>query len=140
MVVQKNRISLEPGRRYLVTRNNRFNRPLRLTVEEINGSIVWATGDMSSYPYSSWSQLFSGDTESKTQLLHHAWVTSPVIDLRPNANGRATPVQFDLRNEPRRRIRIPIQSPGDANSFLQGMGRHDGTINTTFPTGTTDID
>ena len=29
-------------------------------------------------------------------IAHHGWVTSPVIDLRPNANGRATPVQFDL--------------------------------------------
>ena len=42
-----------------------------ITVEEINGSIVWATGDMSSYPYSSWSQLFSADTEFQNTTSSH---------------------------------------------------------------------
>ncbi|MGB1490965.1 MAG: hypothetical protein ACPG9O_02680, partial [Candidatus Poseidoniaceae archaeon] len=34
-----------------------------LTVEEINGSITWAGGDMSQYAYNTWNQLFSQDSE-----------------------------------------------------------------------------
>ena len=115
-----------------------------LTVEEINGSIVWATGDMSSYPYSSWSQLFSGDTEYQNATFsHHAWVTSPVIDLRPNANGRATPVQFELAgtDTPGGELGFQYRASGDANSLSSELWEGiDGTINTTFPTGTTDIE
>ena len=115
-----------------------------LTVEEINGSIVWATGDMSTYPYTSWSQMFSADTEHQnTTSSHHGWVTSPIIDLRPNQNGRATPVQFDLvgTNTPGGELGFQYRTASDSNllSSEVWMGI-DGTINTTFPTGTTDID
>ena len=115
-----------------------------VTVEEINGSIVWATGDMSSYPYSSWSQLFSADTEfQNTTSAHHGWVTSPVIDLRPNVNGRATPVQFDLTgtDTPGGELGFQYRAAADANSLSSEVWAGiDGTINTTFPIGTTDMD
>ena len=115
-----------------------------MIVEEINGSIVWATGDMSSYPYSSWSQLFSADTEyQNTTSAHHAWVTSPVIDMRPNVNGRATPVQFELtgNDTPGGELGFQYRAAADANSLSSKVWTGiDGTINTTFPTGTTDID
>ena len=115
-----------------------------ITVEEINGSIVWATGDMSSYPYNSWSQLFSADTEfQNTTSSHQAWVTSPVIDLRPNLNGRATPVQFNLSGSdtPGGELGFQYRAAADSNSLSSEIWMGvDGTINTTFPTGTTDID
>ena len=68
-----------------------------VTVEEINGSIV-GLQETCHHTYSSWSQLFSADTEfQNTTSAHHAWVTSPVIDLRPNVNGRA--LLFNLTSQ-----------------------------------------
>ena len=68
-----------------------------LTVEEIDGSITWAAGDMSQYPYNSWNQMFSKDSEFQNKSASHSgWITSPVIDLRPNQNGKALPIEFNL--------------------------------------------
>ena len=115
-----------------------------LTVEEINGSITWASGDMSQYAYNTWNQLFSQDSEFQNKSASHtAWVTSPVIDLRPNQNGKALPVQFDLQgqNTPGGELGFQIRtssSPGTISTKLwQGS---DGTVNTTFPTGISNLD
>ena len=117
---------------------------LDVAVEEINGSIVWASGDMSSYPYSSWSQLFSADTEyQNTTDSHSGWVTSPPIDLRPNLNGRATPVQLDLQgsNTPGGELSFQYRAASDAIALTSKVWEgSDGTINTTFPLGTTNLD
>ena len=115
-----------------------------LTVEEINGSIIWAGGDMSQYAYGSWNQLFSQDSEFQNKsAAHYAWVTSPVIDLRPNHNGKSLPVQFNLQgqNTPGGELGFQFRassSPGTISTKLwQGS---DGTVNTTFPTGISNID
>ena len=115
-----------------------------VAVEEINGSIVWASGDMSAYPYSAWSQLFSADTEYQNQTASHAgWVTSPTIDLRPNVNGRATPVQLNLlgNNTPGGILGFQYRASSDSISLAsKGWIGIDGTINSTFPVGATDLD
>ena len=115
-----------------------------VTVEEINGSIVWASGDMSSNPYSSWGQLFSADTEFQNKTSSHAgWITSPIIDLRPSSNARATPVQLEMLGtntfggELGFQYRTSTDSSTMTSQEWQGL---DGTINTTFALGTTDLD
>jgi len=115
-----------------------------LSVEEINGSITWASGDMSQYAYSTWNQLFSQDSEFQNKsAAHTAWVTSPVIDLRPNQNGKALPVQFNLQgqNTPGGELGFQFRtssSPGTISTQLwQGS---DGTVNTTFTTGISNLD
>ena len=115
-----------------------------VTVEEINGSIIWASGDMSSYAYNTWNQVFSADTEYQNQTgSHSGWVTSPVIDLRPNVNGRAIPVQFNLQgnNTPGGELSFQYRTSYDSslisNNDWIGI---DGTVNTTFPLGETDVD
>ena len=115
-----------------------------LTAEEIDGSIIWAGGDMSQYAYSSWNQLFSKDTEFQNKSASHsAWVTSPVIDLRPNQNGKALPVQFNLQgvNSPGGELGFQYRTSSSPTTIStkswQGI---DGTVNTTFPTGITDLD
>jgi hypothetical protein len=115
-----------------------------LEVEEINGSIVWASGDMSTYPYSSWGQMFSAETEYQDGLdLHSGWITSPIIDLRPNVNARATPVQIELlgNNTPGGELSFQYRAHSDAISLAgnEWIGS-DGTINTTFPVGITDLE
>ena len=115
-----------------------------LEVEEINGSIVWASGDMSTYPYSSWGQVFSAETEYQDDLdLHSGWITSPIIDLRPNVNARATPVQIELlgNNTPGGELSFQYRANSDAISLVgsEWIGS-DGTINTTFPVGITDLE
>ena len=115
-----------------------------LAVEEINGSIVWASGDMSTYAYSSWNQMFSQDSEyQNASASHSAWVTSPVIDLRPNSNGRAVPVQFDLQgtNTPGGELSFQYRTSSNSNTIGNEMWEgSDGTINTTLPLGITDLD
>ena len=98
---------------------------------------------MSSYPYSSWSQLFSGDTEYQNATnSHHAWVTSPVIDLRPNVNGeQLRSIQPRWIRYTRRKLGFQYRAAGDATALSSELWAGiDGTINTTFPTGTTDIE
>ena len=115
-----------------------------LEVEEINGSIVWASGDTSNYPYNTWQQSFSSNTEYQNVSENHSgWITSPGIDLRPNVNGRAVPVQFDLQGN---------NTPGGMIGFQYRAARtyaglttmnwigSDSTVNTTFPLGITNID
>lgn len=115
-----------------------------LTVEEINGSIVWASGDMSTYAYSSWQQMFSADTEFQNQTGSYAgWITSPEIDLRPNPNGRATPVQLHLQgtNTPGGELGFQYRASSDSATLASKIWiGSDGTINTTFPVGITDLD
>ena len=115
-----------------------------LEVEEINGSIIWASGDTSSSPYSNWQQRFSQISEfQNASSIHSGWITSPGIDLRPNVNGKAVPVQFDLQgnNTPGGIIGFQYRASKTyaGLSSISWIGS-DSTINTTFPVGTTDID
>ena len=115
-----------------------------LEVEEVNGSIVWASGDTSAYPYNTWQQSFSQNTEyQNVSESHSGWITSPGIDLRPNVNGIAVPVQFDLQgnNTPEGTIGFQYRA-ARTYAGLTGMGwvGSDSTVNTTFPIGLTDID
>ena len=115
-----------------------------LEVEEINGSIIWASGDTSSSPYSNWQQRFSQISEfQNASSVHSGWITSPGIDLRPNVNGKAVPVQFDLQgnNTPGGMIGFQYRASKTyaGLSSISWIGS-DSTINTTFPVGTTDID
>ena len=112
-------------------------------VEEINGSITWASGDMSSYVYYTWSQMVSQDSEYQNKSnSHSAWITSPIIDLRPNSNSKATPVQLNLQgiNTPGGELSFQYRTAstysGISSNLWEGI---DGTINTTFPTGITNI-
>ena len=52
--------------------------------------------------------MFSKDSEFQNKSASHtAWVTSPVIDLRPNQMGKHLPVQFNFRAKyTRRRTRL----------------------------------
>ena len=112
-------------------------------VEEINGSIIWASGDMSSYAYYSWNQLVSQDSEYQNKSnSHSAWITSPIIDLRPNLNSKANPVQLNLQgiNTPGGELSFQYRTAGTYNGISSNLWEGvDGTINTTFPTGITNI-
>ena len=112
-------------------------------VEEINGSIIWATGDMSSYAYSSWNQMISQDSEFQNRTESHtAWITSPVIDLRPNSNGRAIPVQFNLmgNNTQGGQLDFQYRTAPTANSVSGKLWQgSDGTSNSTFPKGVNNV-
>ena len=65
------------------------------TITAINESVVYATGDSSSYRFSSWSSNYRDVTgiynNSDSQS---GWITSNVIDLRQNTNGMASPVRL----------------------------------------------
>ena len=115
-----------------------------LTVEEINGSVVWASGDKSNYPYNSWGQTLSDDTEYQNYSSSHTGIiTSSVIDLRPNQYSKATPVEFELQgsNTVGGEIEFQFRSGSDSNSLgLKQWRGIDSTGNTTYPIGTTDLD
>ena len=112
-------------------------------VEEINGSIIWATGDTSSSAYSSWSQSFSDKYQFQNQRLsHNAWLTSPVIDLRPTPHSHASPVQVNLSGNTFNSADLKFQyrSSQTSNTVIsQYWAGSDGTINSTFPKGVTNL-
>ena len=112
-------------------------------VQSLNGSIVWGTGDMSSYPYSTWSQMFSADTEFMNSSDHFSgWITSPVIDMRPSFHSHTTPVWLDLQGTERPGGKLAFQYRTSSDSVLllqeEWIGQ-DGTVNTTFPSGMLNI-
>ena len=115
-----------------------------LTVEEIDGSITWAGGDMSQYPYSSWNQMFSQDSEFQNKSASHsAWITSPVIDLRPNQNGKALPIEFNLDgfDTPGGYLGFQFRTSSSPNTIsTKSWQGSDGTVNTTFSTGISDLE
>lgn len=115
-----------------------------LEVESINGSIVWASGDMATtYPYTSWQTSYSIDTEYQNQSESHSgWITSPVLDLRPNPNGKAIPTQFELQgtNTPGGEIGFQYRASSTPTTLpTQDWLGPDGTANTTFPVGITNL-
>ena len=115
-----------------------------LTVEEIDGSITWAAGDMSQYPYNSWNQMFSQDSEFQNKSASHsAWITSPVIDLRPNQNGKALPIEFNLDgfDTPGGYLGFQFRTSSSPNTIsTKSWQGSDGTVNTTFSTGISDLE
>ena len=112
-------------------------------VETLNGSIVWMTGDTSTYPYSTWSQTFSGDTQYQNNSdSFSGWITSPVIDLRPNQFSAATPISLNLTGveRPGGTLGFQFRTDSDSNqiSNLDWAG-DDGTINTTWGLGEAEL-
>ena len=108
-------------------------------VQSLNGSIIWATGDISNNPYGSWGQTFSGDTEFQNSSEYYSgWITSPVIDLRPNIHGIATPVSIDLQgsDRPGGKLSFQYRSAIDAVTVKNNDWKgEDGTINSTYSEG-----
>ena len=115
-----------------------------LIAEELNGSVVWAAGEKSLYPYYSWGQTFSDETGyQNSSSSHTGLITSPIIDLRPNLNSKANLVQFNLfaNNTLGGEINFQFRSGIDSNSVTSNAWKGvDGSINTTYPTGITDLD
>lgn len=110
-----------------------------ITLEVINGSIIWASGDKSSYAYSNWGQQYSSDSEYQNETVTHSgWITSPIIDLRPLNHSHATPVEMELLGTDYSGGKLGIQyrTNNDYNliSFTDWRG-HDGTINSTYSLG-----
>ena len=57
-----------------------------------NNTILYAGGDASYWPFSSWSVNYLGDTQYDTSPnIAIGWLTSDPIDLRINPEGTATP-------------------------------------------------
>ena len=115
-----------------------------LIAEELNGSIVWASGEKSSYPYYSWGQTFSDENGyQNSSSSHTGLITSPVIDLRPNPNSNANLAQFTLlgNNTFGGDINFQYRYGVDSNSVTSSVWKGvDGSINSTYPIGITDID
>ena len=110
-----------------------------LVLEAINGSIMWATGDISNYPYSNWGQQFSSDSEYQNSTgTHTGWITSPVIDLRPLTHSSATPVMLSLQgsNVLTSNIGLQYRTNNDVNmiNFDHWRG-YDGTVNSSYSIG-----
>jgi hypothetical protein len=67
------------------------------TITAVNESVVYASGDSSSYRFSSWSTNYRDVTgiynNSESQS---GWITSDVIDLRQTTNGIASPVRLEF--------------------------------------------
>jgi hypothetical protein len=112
-------------------------------VQALNGSIVWMTGDTSTYPYSTWSQTFSGATQYQNNSdSFSGWITSPVIDLRPNQHSAATPISLNLTGVERPGGTLAFQHRTDSDSNqisnIEWEG-NDGTINTTWALGKAEL-
>ena len=114
-----------------------------VVVEEINGGIVWATGDTSSYAYSSWGQTFSNNFQYQNKTISHtAWLTSPVIDLRPNPQSHAIPMQINLSGSTFNSadLRFQYRASTTENTISSEIwSGPDGTINSTFAKGITNL-
>ena len=112
-------------------------------VQEINGDVVWASGDMSTYAYSNWNQAFTSSSEYEDFAgTYSGWVNSPIIDLRPNIHSTATPVQLTMNgtNAPGGTLGIQYRV-GSSSTIVSNGGwiGPDGTVNTSFSIGLTDL-
>ena len=108
-------------------------------VEEINGDIIWASGDRSGYAYSSWNQILSDYSEYQNFAGNYTGiVNSPIIDLRPNQHSTAYPVQISLNgsnvNDGEITFQYRVGSTTTTVSNSQWVGP-DGTINSSFSLG-----
>lgn len=113
------------------------------SVEALNGSIIWGSGDTSSYPYQTWNQMFSADSEFQNASDYaEGWITSPVISLAPGANGKATPITIELNgtNRPGGVLSFQYRAHDETSQItnLEWQG-DDGTINSTFDVGTHEL-
>ena len=99
---------------------------------------------MSQYPYNSWNQMFSQDSEFQNKSASHsAWITSPVIDLRPNQNGKALPIEFNLDgfDTPGGYLGFQFRTSSSPNTIsTKSWQGSDGTVNTTYSTGISDLE
>jgi len=110
-----------------------------ISVEALNGSIVWGTGDSSTYPYLTWNQMFSADSEFQNASdFADGWITSPVISLVPGINGKARPITIELDggNRPGGVLSFQYRAHDETSQItnLEWRG-DDGTINSTYDVG-----
>jgi len=114
-----------------------------IEVQEINGDVVWASGDMSTYAYSTWGQSFSDASEyHQFSGSHSGWINSPIMDLRPNIHSTATPVQITLNGTNSPGGTLGVQYRAGSSQTLVGNSEwigSDGTKNTTYPIGINDL-
>ena len=67
------------------------------TLARANSTLVYATGDMSSSRFSTWSVQYLADNECFVNPAHReGWLTSPTQDLRPDTHGSASPLWFNF--------------------------------------------
>jgi len=114
-----------------------------LEVQEINGDVVWASGDMSTWAYTTWSQTFSDASEYEIFSGNYSgYIDSQVIDLRPNIHSTATPIQLTLNGSNTAGGELGIQYKAGSSQTLVTNADWigiDGTENTTFPIGIIDL-
>jgi len=80
------------------------------TITGTNGTIIYASGDLSSYRFSSWSTNYHDLSEFfDNPSSHDGWLTSDILDLRKTVRGTSSPVWLELSG----------QAPDDTQLRLQ---------------------
>ena len=70
------------------------------TITGTNGSIVYASGDRSSWRFSSWSMNYHDLSEFfDNPSLYDGWLTSDILDLRKTVRGTSSPVWLELSGQ-----------------------------------------
>jgi len=108
-------------------------------VSSLNGTIHTFGGDMSNYPYGTWSQMYSEDIFFVANItMIDGILSSDVLDLRPTNQASAQPRQFTfLATQPtgtliEMQIRSGIDPTSATSKTWQGP---DGTISSWFVPG-----
>ena len=108
-------------------------------VSSLNGTIHAFGGDMSTYPYGTWSQMYSGDIFlAVNTTIVDGILSSDVLDLRPTNQASAQPRQFTfLATQPTGTlIEMQIRSGIDATSATSKTWQGpNGTISSWFVPG-----
>jgi len=67
------------------------------TLARANSTLVYATGDMSSSRFSTWSVQYLAENECfLNPTMREGWLTSPTQDLRPSVHGSASPIWLNF--------------------------------------------
>lgn len=67
------------------------------TITATNGTILYASGDASSYRFSTWSNNYLDQSEYfENPAEHDGWLTSDILDLRETVRGTSSPVWLDF--------------------------------------------
>ena len=108
-------------------------------VSSLNGTIHTFGGDMSTYPYGTWSQMYSEDIffVANTSMVDGI-LSSDVLDLRPTTQASAQPRQFSFTaSQPTGTlVKLQFRSGIDATSATSKTWQGpDGTVLTWFIAG-----
>ena len=91
------------------------------TITGTNGTIVYATGDLSIYRFSSWSTNFHSLSEYFTNpSFYDGWVTSDILDLRKTVMGTSSPVWLQLSGMAPSDTSLELQYKSGEDSNLLG--------------------